>query len=343
MAPILRRHVVLVFVDHLDLATARALQYARTLNPDELRAVHFVLDSAHAAELESQWVQLGLVALSPRRRRVPRPPPDQGGDGADRRGGRRRPDRGERAAAPPRVRGLWRRVLHDHTADHIAAYRRPAAERERDDRALPAGQAAQAAGPLEGGRQSRAHRPCTTPSSGRPSTAGRRTRRESRPRPSGPPGFQSPSTSGLAAGTVPIGNLRPRQPARVAGRIKTVRVQPRAGVSSLECTDRGRERPAAGRVPGPPARRRDRAGRRRRRRGDGRGPGSQPRHGEPALLDHLDIEADRERPARQGPPRPPPLRGPGSHIAAAQEAGRGIILGSLGRARRRSLPEHAVP
>jgi RecG-like helicase len=35
---------------------------------------------------------------------------------------------------------------------------------------------------------------------------------------------------------VPIGNLRPRQPARVAGRIKTVRVQPRAGVSSLECT-----------------------------------------------------------------------------------------------------------
>ena len=40
----------------------------------------------------------------------------------------------------------------------------------------------------------------------------------------------------VAAGTVPIGNLQPRQPARVAGRIKTVRVQPRAGVPSLECT-----------------------------------------------------------------------------------------------------------
>ena len=43
-APILRRHVVMVFVDRLDLAAARAIQYARTLTPDELRAVHFVVD-----------------------------------------------------------------------------------------------------------------------------------------------------------------------------------------------------------------------------------------------------------------------------------------------------------
>ena len=43
-APVLRRHVVIVLVDRLDLATARALQYARTLHPDELRAVHFALD-----------------------------------------------------------------------------------------------------------------------------------------------------------------------------------------------------------------------------------------------------------------------------------------------------------
>ena len=33
-APILRRHVVLVFVDRLDLAAARAIQYARSLTPD---------------------------------------------------------------------------------------------------------------------------------------------------------------------------------------------------------------------------------------------------------------------------------------------------------------------
>ena len=43
-APILRRHVVLVLVDALDMAAARAIQYARTLTPDELRAVHFDLD-----------------------------------------------------------------------------------------------------------------------------------------------------------------------------------------------------------------------------------------------------------------------------------------------------------
>ena len=49
-------------------------------------------------------------------------------------------------------------------------------------------------------------------------------------------GFQSPSSSGLSAGAIPIANLRSRQPARVSGRIRTVRVQPRAGVSSLECT-----------------------------------------------------------------------------------------------------------
>ena len=37
-APILRRHVVLVFVDRLDVAAARSIQYARSLTPDELRA-----------------------------------------------------------------------------------------------------------------------------------------------------------------------------------------------------------------------------------------------------------------------------------------------------------------
>src|ERR1019366_1404695 len=43
-APVLTRHTVIVLVDRLDMATARALQYARTLHPDELRAVHFDLD-----------------------------------------------------------------------------------------------------------------------------------------------------------------------------------------------------------------------------------------------------------------------------------------------------------
>jgi hypothetical protein len=36
-APILRRHVVVVLVDRLDMAAARAIQYAPTLTPDDLR------------------------------------------------------------------------------------------------------------------------------------------------------------------------------------------------------------------------------------------------------------------------------------------------------------------
>ncbi len=62
-APVLNRHVVVVLVDRLDMATARALQYARTLHPDELRAVHFTLDNRVAADLEAEWGRLGLTRL----------------------------------------------------------------------------------------------------------------------------------------------------------------------------------------------------------------------------------------------------------------------------------------
>src|SRR4029450_11797603 len=63
-APILRRHLVLVFVDRLDLAAARAIQYARTLMPDELRAVHFALDEQRAAEIAQAWVDHGMSRIA---------------------------------------------------------------------------------------------------------------------------------------------------------------------------------------------------------------------------------------------------------------------------------------
>ena len=53
------RHVVTVLVDRLDLATARAVQYARDLGADEVGAVHFVLDDHQADELSEQWRRLG--------------------------------------------------------------------------------------------------------------------------------------------------------------------------------------------------------------------------------------------------------------------------------------------
>ncbi len=71
IAPILRRHVVLVFVDRLDMASARAIQYARTLTPDEMRVVHFALDEDRAHTLRDEWAAHGSPADPPRDRRLP--------------------------------------------------------------------------------------------------------------------------------------------------------------------------------------------------------------------------------------------------------------------------------
>ncbi len=62
-APILRRHAVIVLVDRLDAASAPAMQYVRTLNADELRAVHFDLDPIKTEDLSTAWRKLGLSRL----------------------------------------------------------------------------------------------------------------------------------------------------------------------------------------------------------------------------------------------------------------------------------------
>ncbi len=49
------RHRVFVFVDSVDLAEIEALRYGKGLRADELTAVHFVLDAAHAARLQERW------------------------------------------------------------------------------------------------------------------------------------------------------------------------------------------------------------------------------------------------------------------------------------------------
>jgi hypothetical protein len=118
-APILRRHVVLVFVDRLDLAAARAIQYARTLTPDELRAVHFALDEDAAAVLARQWGELGLervpldvVACPDRRltRAAVETVAAELFDGST-----------EVSILLPqrKYRGVWHRVLHDRTAERL--------------------------------------------------------------------------------------------------------------------------------------------------------------------------------------------------------------------------------
>jgi amino acid transporter len=54
------RHVVLVFVDRLDLAVVRAIRYAGSLRPTDIRAVHLMLDSDEAAQLQHDWIERGL-------------------------------------------------------------------------------------------------------------------------------------------------------------------------------------------------------------------------------------------------------------------------------------------
>jgi amino acid transporter len=121
-APVLRHHTVLVFVERLDLATARALQYARTLQPDELRAVHFVLDTEQAAHLQNQWSRLGLARfpldlVECPDRRLTRASMELVAEATE-------DGRTEVSVLLPRrvFEGAWRRVLHDRTADRIAGF-----------------------------------------------------------------------------------------------------------------------------------------------------------------------------------------------------------------------------
>lgn len=119
-APILKRHAVVVLIDKVDRTSARAIQYARTLNPDRLDAVHIAVDEQHAQELSKEWSTLPLKQISLDVRECP-----------DRRINRTVLEVVSELAAggetevtvliPRReYRSAWHRLLHDHTADGIA-------------------------------------------------------------------------------------------------------------------------------------------------------------------------------------------------------------------------------
>jgi hypothetical protein len=117
--PVLRRHVVLVLVDRLDRSTARAIQYARTLAPDDLRAVHVAYDLHHADELAAEWRRLGLSRLPLELvdcpdRRVTRGVLEVVAEALD--------GHTEVSVLVPKreYRRFWHRLLHDRTADSIA-------------------------------------------------------------------------------------------------------------------------------------------------------------------------------------------------------------------------------
>jgi amino acid transporter len=115
------RHVVIVFVDRLDLATLRALRYAGSLRPTDLRAVHLSLDVEAANELERQWIERGLGDRVPLQviecedRRLVRGAGEIALNAVVQ-------ERAEVTALLPRrtFRRLSQRLLHDRTADRIA-------------------------------------------------------------------------------------------------------------------------------------------------------------------------------------------------------------------------------
>jgi amino acid transporter len=207
----LPRHIVVVLVDRLDLATARALQLVRSLaGTGEVRAVHFSLDAEKADRLAQAWTRLGLDSVSLyvmecADRRLVRASAELAADLA-------RDQRTEVLLVLPRraYRGLVSRVLHDNTADRIVT--------AVSD--IPHVSATVAPFDVTGMVRQR-------------TSSGRRHGL-----------LSSMQTSGSGNGAdrgeegVPgvFGGVKHRDRVKLTGRVHTVRVQPWGGVPSFECT-----------------------------------------------------------------------------------------------------------
>jgi hypothetical protein len=226
-APVLRHHVVLVLVDGLDLAIARAVQLARSLAMSgEVRAVHFVIDTAHAERIARQWAELGspsvpLELVECADRRLTRAATELVADLAA--GGET-----EVTLVLPRrlYRGIANRLLHSHTADrivsavstvpHVSATIAPF---DVGGLLKRRGDPAHSADVAEGQANTSAHqgsRDVTEKPSRRRSADQRR--------------FTTVSDA------TPIAELAYRKRMRFAGRVRSVRLQPWSGVPTLECT-----------------------------------------------------------------------------------------------------------
>jgi amino acid transporter len=225
-APILHHHVVIVMLDTLDMAAARAIQYARALNPDELTAVHFDLDPIRTKDLTTGWSRMGFTRLSLDVVACP-----------DR--------RIERAAAEVAARYLvagdtevsvliprleynkvWHRLIHDRTADKLV----------ETLSALPhcnvtlvpyhlarAGAVPQLVKPI---RQSGTALV--------PTDAGKARLKKAKTAKKAAPKTVSLGDAPLPADRVAIADISFRQRAKVVGKVYSMRVQPWSGVAALE-------------------------------------------------------------------------------------------------------------
>ena len=210
-APVLQRHVVLVLVGQLDMAAARAVQYARTLRPDELRAVHFNIDAAATEQLKEEWSRLGLAhlpldILECRDRRLERAALEYVADVvAD--------GKTECTVLLPRraFHSRLARVLHDRTADRIAD---------------AVGGVAHVAATIVPFNLEAARRRRFRTHTVRPDGVRRKPMRGA--------GVDR-ELARRATGTIPISDVAWRTRVRVAGRIRSLRVQTAKGTANLEC------------------------------------------------------------------------------------------------------------
>ena len=214
--PVLRRHLVLVFVDRLDLAAARAIRYARSLQPDEVRAVHFLLDNQAAQHLRENWERLMIRRL-----------PLEIRECRDRRIGRAALELVSAALAdgdtevtvllPRRLYSwAWGHLLHDRTADRLAAV----------VGRLPHANATVVPFQLRSPKERRRALPGAEKSRARAEKSPRRRARE---------GFVEESLLQVE-GTTSMADVAWRQRAKVAGRVTAVEVQPWHGAQVLSCT-----------------------------------------------------------------------------------------------------------
>lgn len=115
------RHDVTVLVDSVDLATIGAVRYARSLNPRNLHALHFVLDDRKAEAIKDAWMKNHAVDDVPIEfidcpdRRLPNAAVDYALRITQ------QPDVELTLLLPRRAyRGFLGRLLHDQTAEEIA-------------------------------------------------------------------------------------------------------------------------------------------------------------------------------------------------------------------------------
>jgi amino acid transporter len=221
-APILRRHAVIVLIDQLDIAAARAIQYARTLTPDDVRAVHFDMDPVKTEDLVAAWRNLGFSRLpldivECPDRRIPRAAAEVVATAlAD----------GETEVSvliPQRqYTHIWHRLLHDRTANSIV----------QAVAALPHSNVTMV--PYHLGRRGEAH-VVVDPA---PRARMKRSTSNGLRRGAAPSLLEHQPISGdmLPPDRTPIAQVVYRTHAVVAGRVSGVRVQPHGGVASLECT-----------------------------------------------------------------------------------------------------------